>query len=179
MIVNFETYGPFALDWEDDAHRWRANFWSEIEAQEKYEGLSSAIGCYVFCLRYNSNYVPWYVGQTINKQGFKGEVFESHKIDHYNELMEEKPRHKPYLMFFPLMTGEYWNFSKNRSQGKGQIEWLETTLIGMAYQANPDLRNSAKTKHFRSVYINGIMGEQDYGRKTNDARAAAKMFKLS
>jgi len=176
--MNFESYGPFKLDWEDETHRWRANFWNEIESQEKYEGLSTAIGCYVFCLKFGDKYVPWYVGQTINQNGFKGEVFESHKIDHYDELMEEKPRHKPYLMFFPLMTEEHWNFSKNRSQGKEQIEWLETTLISMAINANPDLRNSAKTMYSRYIYVNGIMGEQDYGRRTNDARAAAKMFNL-
>lgn len=177
--MNFDSYGPFELNWEDEASQWRANFWQEIEQQEKYEGLSSAIGCYVFCLKYGDNFVPWYVGQTINKNGFKGEVFESHKIDHYDELIEEKPRHKPYMMFFPLMTEEHWNYSKNRSQGKDLIDWLETTLITLAYAANPDLRNSSKTMYTRSVYVNGIMGAHDYGRRTNDSRAATKLFKLA
>ena len=176
--MNFESYGPFELDWNDDSTQWRANFWKEIEAQERYEGLSSAIGCYVFCLKYGNKLAPWYVGKTVNQYGFKGEVFESHKVDHYDELMEEKSRHKPHLMFFPLMTEETWNFSKNRSQGEEQIDWLETTLIGMAYAANPELRNSSKTKYFRNAYINGIMGEHYYGRRTNDARAAAALFKL-
>lgn len=176
--MNFDTFGPFELDWSDDAPRWRANFWKEVESQEKYEGLSSAIGCYVFCLKYGTKLKPWYVGQTINENGFKREVFEPHKVDHYNELMEHKPTHTPCLMFFPLMTHETWNFSQNRTQGSEQIDWLETTLIGMAYAANPDLRNSSKTKYFRNIYVNGLMGDHEYGRRTNDARAAAKMFKL-
>ena len=176
--MNFDTYGPFELDWDDDTPQWRANFWKDVEAQEKYKGLSTAIGCYVFCLRYGDKLAPWYVGQTINQNGFKGEVFESHKVDHYDELMENKSRHTPCLMFFPLMTEDSWRFSQNRSQGEAHIEWLETTLIGMAYAANPELRNSSKTKYFRKAYVNGIMGEHNYGRRTDDARAATKMFKL-
>jgi len=175
--MNFESYGPFELDWEDE-NRWRANFWNAIEQQEKYEGLSSAIGCYVFCLRYGDKFVPWYVGQTINKDGFTGEVFQSHKVDHYNAIMAIKPQHKPHFMFFPLMTAEHWNYSKNRSQGAAQIDWLETTLISMAYAANPEIRNTSKTMYTRSIYVNGIMGEHSYGRRTNDARAATRMFKL-
>jgi len=175
--MNFESYGPYRIDWwEDESPRWRANFWKDVEAE--YEGLSSAIGCYVFCLRFGDKYVPWYVGQTLNKKGYKGEVFEPHKVEHYENLMEEKSRHKPYLMFFPLMTENTWDFSKNRSQGAEQIEWLETTLISMAYAVNPDIRNTSKTAFSKYMYVNGIIGTQYAGRKSEAAKAASEMFGL-
>ncbi|WP_416876947.1 hypothetical protein [Litorimonas sp.] len=175
--MNFECYGPYELNWWEDNDRWRADFWKQVEAE--YDGLSEAIGCYVFCLRFGEKYLPWYVGQTLNQYGFKGEVFESHKVLHYEELMDEKQRHQPFLMLFPLMTEENWNFSKNRSKGSEQIDWLETTLISMAYSANPEIRNMSKTAFSRYIYVNGIIGAQYPGRKTDAARVASKMFNLS
>ena len=173
--MNFETYGPFEINWWKDNDRWEADIWKGIE--EVCEGLSAAIGCYVFCLRWGDKYLPWYVGKTINKNGFKGEVFQKHKLDHYENLMNVKPNHKPHLMLFPLMTDEHWNFSKNRSQGSDTIEWLETTLITMAHAANPEIKNKSKTSKLHYVYVNGLVGSQYAGRKSDAAKVAAQMFK--
>ena len=144
--MNFECYGPFALDWYSDVKQWKSEFWKSIESNQELEGLKNAIGCYVFCMKHGDTYTPWYVGKTENKIGFEGEVFTDHKYYIYQKLIEkDKTRHQPCFMFFPLMTYEHWNFSKNRSEGSKHIDWLETTLISMAYSVNRKLKNDKKT----------------------------------
>ena len=58
-------------------------FWEDIEDSD--EGLSSAVGCYVFGLK-NKSYIPWYVGLA-EKQTFSSECFSVHKLNIYNEAI--------------------------------------------------------------------------------------------
>jgi len=176
--MNFECYGPFELDWYKLVEQWQKLFWDSVDEQLSFNGLSTAMGIYIFCLKHGEKITPYYVGKTVNKKGFKGEVFTDHKYAIYENLIEnEKIRHKPCFMFFPLMTDESWNFSNNRSHGAKAIDWLETTLISMAYAVNNDLKNDKKTSYAKHMYVNGIIGDQNTGRRSNSARIAAKMFK--
>lgn len=172
--MNFESYGPFELD-RKFSHRWRSKFWKNVETTEPH--LSNTIKCYVFCLQFGSKTLPWYVGQTINQNGFQGEVFQQHKVDHYRDIMAKNSRHRPMIMLFPLMTDTYWNFSKSRKTGLGAIEWLETTLISMALSVNPEIANTSKILFPNNVFVNGVIGTQFPGRKSNAGKFANALFK--
>lgn len=181
--MNFESYGPFELDWFSDAKQWRKEFWDNVDKKLGFEGLAGAIGIYVFTLEYGGKHLPWYVGKTVNQDGFSGEIFTDHKYEIYQKLIEtDKQRHKPHFMFFPLMRDvgdDEWDFSANRSEGGKQIDWLESTMIGMAYAVNRELQNVQKTKFAKNLYVNGLIGSQYPGRLSIAAQKASKIFGLS
>ena len=80
--MHYEVYGPFGVDM-NTKRPWRerrAEFWESVE--NKAEGLSKAIGIYVFSTRHGAIRTPWYVGKTVAKTGFRGEVFQDHKLSH-------------------------------------------------------------------------------------------------
>jgi hypothetical protein len=167
----FDACGPFDFP-RNRQNGWRRVFWEDVEYY--IEGLSSSIGCYAFGLSYGNKSYPWYVGMTTAQKGFRGEIFEPHKLAHYDEILLER-RGKPTITLFPLVT-ENWNFSQAGVSSKPTIEWLERTLIGMALSKNPDIRNVKDTKLFREVYVNGIMGGQFRGRRSNGATFARSLF---
>lgn len=70
-----------------------------------------AIGCYVFCMKYGGKIRPWYVGMTVAKAGFRGEIFQQHKLEIYNECLDGR-RGTPVMFLFSLMTSEGNAFSK-------------------------------------------------------------------
>lgn len=168
----FDAYGPFEMERELQG-QWRAAFWNEVE--EYCEGLSSAIGCYVFCTTHGETAKPWYVGKTLNQDGFRGEVFEPHKVLHYQSVMTSRKRSKPHIFLFPLVTDTF-AFSENRSGAESVVDWLETMLIGMALSQNPDIMNTGKTMLHRNVYVNGVLGPQFQGKPTHAASFARKLF---
>ena len=174
--MNFESFGPFDFDPMSVENRWRAKFWSDIRADYDYpDDLSSGIGCYAFCVCFGTNIKPWYIGKTCSKGGFRSEVFQPHKLKHYCDVLEGK-KGKAQIILFPLVTPDTWKISKNRTGSRTCIDWLETTLIGMAISRNPDIANVSKTMHHRSVYVRGILGAPDAGAPTLDARAARTAF---
>ena len=168
----FETYGPFDLE-RDFSTGWRNRFWAAVE--DSVEGLSNAIGCYAFCLTFGTKTLPWYVGQTVNTNGFQAEVFADHKIAHYRKILGAKPKQRASIFLFPLMTEEY-SVSKNRAKGSPAIDWLEKTLIGMALSKNPNLANIRDTRMLKNIYVNGILGTQWSGRRSAAASAARSVF---
>ncbi len=176
--MNFESCGPFDFSRERTGH-WRKNFWESVEYY--WGGLSNAVGCYAFCIDNGRRVRPWYVGKTIAKGGFQDEVFTSHKLDHYSSILapgdEERSyrRGRPCIVLFPLVT-DTWRLSNNRSSSDAYIDWLETTLIGMALSKNPEIANSSKTRFHREVYVNGLFGEQYQGRPSNGANFAKRVF---
>ena len=172
----FETYGPFDLE-RDFSDGWHGRFWEAVE--DAKEGLSNAIGCYAFCLTHGTRILPWYVGKTINLNGFQAEVFARHKMDHYRKILKNKTKHRASIFLFPLMkegTGWWWSFSKNKTNGGQVIDRLEKTLICMALSKNPDLANIRDTKFQRDIYVNGILGGQWPGRPSKAASAARSVF---
>ena len=177
----FETFGPFEVpkNWilEQTYREWKREFWDGVNSEyENWGGLHSGIGCYAFCLRHGKRSLPWYVGQTVNVNGFQDETFTSHKVQHLQNLILLKPRHTVELMLFALVTPERWTLSQNRSEGKSAIEWLETTLIGMSLAQNPDISNSSKTRFHRDIYVNGLWGSQSPGRPDHSAAYAKEVW---
>lgn len=75
--MNFYPYSPIAIPRTtkgliaNDSESLRL-FWSGVEAIE--EGLSNAIGIYIFSIRAGGGIIPWYVGKA-EKQSFSKECF--------------------------------------------------------------------------------------------------------
>lgn len=177
--MNFDSCGPFYFPRKRDG-QWRKEFWTSVE--DYWEGLSEGVGCYAFCLEREDRVVPWYVGKTIAQGGFASEVFTPHKLDHYDAVLspgEDARRGKrgePCIILFPLVTEENWNISKSRVSSEPYIDWLETTLIGMALSQNPEIANTSKTRFHREVYVNGLFGPQFPGRASREAKFAKRAF---
>lgn len=175
----FESCGPFYLDRRKLESWGKRAFWQEVDTY--WPSLSSAVGCYAFCLESQRGVAPWYVGKTIAQNGFKGEVFQEHKINHYQEIVRPTFRGrkfrtgKPCILLFPLVTKNF-TLSKNRSSSDAYIDWLETTLIGMALSASPDIANTSKTRFHRDVYVHGLIGNQFSGRPSDAAQYAKRAF---
>jgi hypothetical protein len=172
----FDSVGPIPFPRvRSEGERWRVTFWEEVE--DIWEGLSEAIGCYAFGIEYGGKIEPWYVGMTVAKGGFKAEIFQKHKLDHYASVLKVKARGKCGIVLFPHMKSEEnWDFSKAHSSAKGPISWLEKTLIAMAHSKNPNFSNSRDTKNLRNLYVNGLFGGQYVGKPAQRTRFAQKMF---
>lgn len=166
--MRFDTYGPFEVIKKDGQIEKgeQSSFWNAVSAESEYwtgeaKSLQRAIGCYAFVI-YDRVYRPWYVGKTVADGGFRDEIFEKHKRDIYNEYVSQR-RGTPYMFLFPLLT-DSGQLSEARIAGAEVIDWLEKTLIGMAFAKNPGLRNVANTKHLRSVSVYGLIGSRRQGR---------------
>lgn len=176
--MNFSVDGPFKFDLlsfckaKDEGHlpSWKKEFWKTISDHEA--GLPSAIGLYTLCLVHGNNVKPWYVGKTSARGGFKVEVFQNHKADHYASL--RKSRGSAQISFFALRT-DTGRLSSNYSANK-TIEWVEKRLITYALDRNPDLLNSRDTAFLKSVYLPGLIGRQKQGPPSSDAVAARSIF---
>jgi hypothetical protein len=173
--MEFDARGPFDVCRSLVADC-RSAFWRKVEAREGNEGLSTALGCYVFCLGRGGETRPWYVGQAMGREGFKQEVFAQHKISHYLDLLEVKPRHQPSLVLFPLITAGYGGFSYARAGARRVVDWLEIRLIAMALVRNPELRNTANTRLYRGVHVHGLLGPQYSGRPSREAEDVRAIF---
>lgn len=173
----FRPFGPFDLRalLNDEGRYWQRDFWYVIE--KAHEGLSAANGLYVFSLRFGSKFTPWYVGKTCSEKGFSGEVFQGHKLDHYLAASNNK-RGRPFLHLIARVEENRGNFSRWSAKTERQVEIVETYLIGMALAANPDLRNNKKTRFFRDLDIEGVIGPAYDGRPRDAAQTLKNVFGL-
>ncbi|MDK1494010.1 hypothetical protein QN219_28925 [Sinorhizobium sp. 7-81] len=129
----------------------------------------------MFATKRGDQYKPWYIGQTRAQKGFEGEIFERHKLDHYEASLEAAKRTSGYIFLFPLITGgDDWRFSTARQTGKNLIDWLEKMLIGMALSKNTELRNLRDTLFLKNVWVEGLFGDQTPGRPAYPAAEARK-----
>lgn len=164
----FDTYGPLYIERDDGAFQGQqAAFWNDVES--RYEGLTSAIGCYTFCLEYRGVIKPWYVGRTWAIKGFRGEVFELHKRNIYNDILQSR-RGRPLIFLFPLISAEKYQFSKSRKSSKRVIEWLEIQLMGFAHKRNSEISNVKDMTFLRNVEVLGLIGRRR-GRPFREAQA--------
>jgi hypothetical protein len=91
----FDMYGPFELARVGGQIPLRQpDFWEQVQdASERYgsrsQALEQAIGCYAFGLRHGDTMNPWYIGMTVAKGGFRREILQQHKRDHYDEVTRE------------------------------------------------------------------------------------------
>lgn len=144
--MKFDVQGPYPFEGDDisDAAQQR-RFW------EQTSNWANAIGCYVFGMRTGGGMKPWYVGKTEN--GFRGEIFQPHKIVKYQKVIHGYERGTPIFFLFPKLT------EKNRlSTSGGGIGFLEDLLIYTGIQANEHLTNISKTSVHRKMTVPGLIG---------------------
>ena len=157
----------------DEGHlpSWKKHFWEEVEKVQS--GLSVGIGVYSFLLQHGKNVKPWYVGKTSAKGGFKAEVFQNHKAEHYSSLASRRGAAK--MLFLPLVT-ESGKISKNTTGGKAAIERVERRLISFALARNNELLNSKDTRMESVVFVPGIIGTRRKGAPAPDAKLNRAIF---
>ena len=124
----YEPYGPYLPRpyMKNAARDWKGKFWREVEDQ--WEGLSTAVGVYVFSLRFGSKFTPWYVGKTCSELGFRGEVFQGHKLEHYYEAANGR-RGEPCLHLIARVEANRGNFCRYSYRADDEIDRLETYLM--------------------------------------------------
>lgn len=173
----FRPFGPFDMRelLNSESRNWQSDFWNQIENIRT--GLSSANGVYVFSIKFGSKFTPWYVGKTCSSAGFRGEVLQGHKLDHYYKACDTK-RGRPFLHLIARIEEDRGNFCKWSNRSERQIDQLETYLIGMALARNPELRNNKKTRFFRALDIEGVIGPRFEGRPREGARTLKNVFGL-
>ena len=130
-----------------------AYFWDRVDA-ELDDGLSGAIGCYIFSVRAGKGVLPWYVGLAV-KQSFRKECFTTHKLVHYNNVVSER-KGTPLLTLVSKYTpgGKLLNPTGNSHR---DIEFLESLLISNCLARNPDLYNKRDTKLLREMVVPGLL----------------------
>ena len=176
----FDMYGPFELVRDEGRIPSRQPcFWEQVQhASEQYgsepQELGQAIGCYAFGLRHGDTLKPWYIGMTLAKGGFRREILQQHKRDHYDEVVGAH-RGAPIIFLMPLLTPEGY-FSRDRTGSKPLIQWVEKMLVGVALRQNLHCRNQRDTKYLRNVVVHGIFNSRPPGRQGPEVTAARKMF---
>jgi len=160
--MKYSVFGPFLFEKikkeiATDRKR-KSKFWANIESAAP--GLSNGIGCYIFSLENGANSKPWYVGQT-KRLSFKGEIFQKHKIDHYNEVLKA---HNGSIEFFLIAKRTPKGAFSKPQKGKKKtthtdIDNVETMLIGAALNKNQNLRNVKGTKIFNRLVVPGFIND--------------------
>lgn len=169
----FDTHGPYEVQRPSGIITGAQQaFWNSIPS--KYASPEHAIGCYVFGIRYGAKIRPWYVGMTVAKAGFRGEIFQKHKLDIYNECMNGR-RGTPVMFLFPLITSGMDAFSTASKSKKKEIAWLEITLVGFAFRQNPELSNVRDMTFLKNVEVLGLLGKRR-GRPYREAQEVRKML---
>jgi hypothetical protein len=128
-------------------------FWTKVE-DEQQDGVSGAIGCYLFSVRAGKGALPWYVGLAV-KQSFRKECFTSHKLVHYNNVIAGR-RGTPMLTLVPKFTPGGKIVGPTGSSHR-DIEFLEILLIANCLNRNSELCNKKDTKLLRDMKIYGML----------------------
>jgi len=130
-----------------------ALFWASVDSQLE-DGVSGAIGCYIFSIRAGRGVLPWYVGLA-EKQSFRKECFTSHKLVHYNDVLANQ-RGTPMMTFVSKYTpgGKLVNPTGNEHR---DIRFLERMLISNCLQRNPCVSNARDTKLLREMIVHGLL----------------------
>lgn len=162
--MNFQVAGVFELSRQENGHvdvmaASKVRFWQRVD--NVFPGLSGAAGCYVFVLFNNRSAMPWYVGKA-ERQSFEREIFALHKIHHYNEVLASN-RDTPYVFLLPRVTARRRLCRPTRANN-ASITLLETLLVGMALQRNPQLRNIRDTALLRRLRVEGVLNSKVTGR---------------
>ena len=95
---------------------------------------------------------------TVAKTGFKGEIFQAHKLNIYKDCLR-KQKGRPVMFFFPLMKTNTGHFSKAYGKKK-EIQWLEITLMGFAHRQNPEISNIRDMTVLPNIEVLGLIGKR-------------------
>ena len=161
--MNYDIFGPFEVPRDDHLtsrnSKKRRSFWKEVH--DEVENLPDACGCYILVVRNKA----WYVGMA-EKQSFKSECFQPHKIVQYDSALS-KAKGVPYLLFLAKMTPSGY-FASPGKNGYSDVQALEQLLIGAAIDRNPKLCNIKDTKVLREMNVPGFLNTRK-GQATSDA----------
>ena len=135
-----------------------SSFWELVE--EEKEGLSSAIGVYIFSIRAGKGNVPWYVGKA-EKRGFCQECFQHHKLTHYNNCIAGR-KGTALLTLIPKFTQNDYCVKPNGAS-HSDISTLEKMLIGTCIQKNVLLANIRDTKLHKEMVLPGYVNTPQGG----------------
>jgi hypothetical protein len=141
-----------------------ALFWSRVD-DELEEGISGAIGCYVFSIRAGKGALPWYVGLA-EKQSFRKECFTSHKLNHYNNAIANR-KGTPLLTLIAKYNPSQ-KLVTPTGNGHRDIQFLEAMLISTCLGRNAELFNVRDTKLLREMVVPGLIN-------TSQGKAAASV----
>ncbi len=161
--MNFYPYSAFIIPRHKNgliAHdkESMSSFWEQVEEEE--EGLSQAIGVYIFSIRAGKGNLPWYVGKA-EKTRFISECFQHHKLTHYNSCIAGR-RGTPLLTLIPKFTQNNY-FAKPNGNSHADITTLEKMLIGTCIQKNNQLTNIRDTKLHREMMLPGYVNTPQGG----------------
>jgi hypothetical protein len=154
MDTPFKIYGPFEISnkLKVTDKEYQKEFWSEcVEKDDEHYKLSEAKGLYLFSLRHDPNFTPWYVGMT--ERDFKTEVFtDRNMLMIRDRLVEEHGVLCLHLLAKPKQQQR--GFSQNIS-GR-ELYWIEDFIQQMCRIRNPDFFNLSKSKFLLKAAIEGI-----------------------
>ena len=155
--MKYYPYGPIEIpiiNRRFDRHNKEAinAFWDKFD--EESNGLSSAVGCYIFSIRASKGIRPWYVGLA-EKQSFRKECFAVHKLLNYNECLSSR-KGTPVLTLIPKHT-KTDRFAKEGKNGHKDIQFLEALLISSCLRRNPELLNIKSTKLLKEMVVPGLL----------------------
>lgn len=172
--MNFFPHTPIEVPRQKNGHvaadkESLAYFWESVDAQTD-DGVSGAIGCYIFSVRSGGGILPWYIGLA-EKQSFKKECFTSHKLVHYNDILVQR-RGVPMLTFVTKYTPG-WKLLNPTGNTHRDIRFLERILISNCLKRNPEVSNSRDTKLLREMRVPGLLNTQQ-----GKAYASVKAFQL-
>lgn len=159
----------------------KQEFWNAVDnAGLRYgfpeRALRNSIGCYMLSTTRGQREKPWYIGKTIAKDGFYGEIFTPHKIDHYANALAAAKSNSASITLFSLVTPTQ-RLSNAGKSNTALINWLEKSLIGMGLSKNTDLLNVRDTRYLKNVWVEGVIGPQRKGRPVSGARIAARALR--
>lgn len=152
--------------------RVQAEFWEEVDKYD--EGLSKAIGCYIFSIRAGKGIIPWYVGMAA-RQSFRKECFAPHKINKYNDSLNGR-KGTPVLTFIPRLTPSY-KFCPINKNGLSDIEYVEKLIIGYAIKRNTGLVNIKDTKILKELRLPGVLNSER-GRDSAEVKSLKQILGL-
>lgn len=175
--MDFSVYGPFEMERKsngriDTSKQSKQNFHSVVEEGKTYLALST--GCYVFVLKSGRGSKAWYIGKA-EGQSFYKEIFTAHKTDIFNDVLASK-KGIPQIYLIPRLSknGKLCSPGKMRRRA---IDFLETTLIGMALSRNPELKNVRDTKMLREIRVPAIIRGNALGHPGKPAVSLKRILK--
>jgi hypothetical protein len=159
MIATFHVNGPYKVPLKIserkstksvDEHALK-EFWAE-------NSIVDGIGCYALCHRAGRGQKPFYVGKTSNS--FSKEALNVRNIKTINQELAD--RYKGSIVLYLI------RLEVRKKPNKKAIASLERTLVRIAHQKNPKLKNE-KLKEILFWTVRGALNV-DQGKPSNAAR---------
>lgn len=172
--IEFVPFGPFPLPRlgrkKIDVTK-RAQFWRRIDA--RHQGLSRAVGCYVFAITAGKGTLPWYIGKT-TRLSFARETWATHRLVQYQDILRRRRLGTP-LLFLVAKQSPQGRFVRPTKRGDTDIDLLEALMLESAVQRNRKLQNPRSTRHLQSITVSGFINAQP-GRPSRSAQRLAHVL---